>query len=336
MTAARPVVAVIGLEDGPEAGAGPGVLACLDAARWRRLGVVAGINEAGAYRPGILDEVVRLPAPGAAGFLGALLELVRSREVRCVLPGSAAAAAALAAAADELREAGVGLRLARPRDGQPLALAQGCRRAGVACLEFHELPAGFIPASFRLSLPAVIVGPGGRARAYDEWEAQRAAERLAAAAGPLACATFDPTRVFQVAVLAEAGRVLAAGAVRVLADDCRMRPWLALTVDSPALLDAASRLSRAAELDGPAVLHFHQRGRAFLAAGVDPGFPMWVEVCRLDGPNLVELSVRQALGEAVAAAGVVPAGGLFSQTSDDLVVAADHPVRASLAGAQPR
>lgn len=317
MSEARATALVIGLEDGAEGGSGPAVLACLPPARWRRIGVVAGAGEAGAYREGILDEVELLPPPGHAEFAGELARLVARHGECAVLPGSRAAAAALA-------------------DWDGGTVIDSCRRDGLPSLSFTLLPSVFGPASFGYSFPCLLAGVAGRMRAGDAWEAQRAAERLARG-GPVHCAVFDPLQRFEVAIVAvEGGRPLGSAAVRVLADDARLRPWAALSVDSPALLDAAGRVAAAARLEGSVTLHFQLAGRRFLCAGAEPGFPPWIELGRAAAPNLVELAARLALGAEPAPAGHLPAGHLFTQTAEDLVVGADHPVRAALRDAQDR
>ncbi|MBI4879438.1 MAG: hypothetical protein HY812_07220 [Planctomycetes bacterium] len=319
----RRTVAVLDLWDGPEAAAGASVLAALDCARFRRVGLVLRGREAGARRNGALDATAMLPALKDAAFLEALLEALQRAGAGVLLPGSIEAAFAVARWRTSLARAGVAIP---PAACETLALLaehgilEACCRASLPVGKLADLSRE--PGALRaqgLHWPLLLLGAAGeRRRAGDAWEALRGVEPLAAR-GRVCFAPFDPARLFEAAlVLDERRGVLGASAVRVLADDERVRPWLAVTVENETLLAAASRLGVALGLLGPAHFLFQQEGAAFHALDAQPGFPLWIEATAAAGPHLVEIAVCQALGEEAAPAiAATPAGVLFSQTAED-------------------
>ncbi|MFH0947026.1 MAG: hypothetical protein V2A76_17690 [Planctomycetota bacterium] len=151
-------------------------------------------------------------------------------------------------------------------------------------------------------------------------------------------APVDPERLFEVALVQDAGRgALGVAAVRVLAGDGRARPWMALTIENRPLAGTAARFAAALGIEGPLHLLFQEAEGVYRVLDVQAGFPMWIEVVRKGGPNLVEMAVRQALGEPFEGPGggglpATPAGILFSQTAEDIVIDPAHPASKGVFG----
>lgn len=331
----RLTVAVLGLADGPEADAGVSVLATLGRERHRRVGLITDPHEAGAWREGLLEAVATLPPVAATGFTAALLTALSALGASVVLPGSTKAAFALGRAAAGLLERNVG--------SPPLSLAilESLATEGIEPLRKQGLPAARLRRDEPIPLPPrpedrwpmLFVAADGRRRlAVDPWDARRALAALRASGCRVSWAAVDPHRMYEVALVMNGERrAVGAAAVRVMAGDERARPWMALTVENQPLVEAAVRLTAALELEGPMHLLFVEEAGVYRALDIQPGFPVWIEVVRDEGPNLVELCVRQARGEPLASpsAGIppaAPAGILFSQTAEDIVIDPDHPV----------
>ena len=329
-------VAVLDLRDGPEAVAGASILATLDQERYRRLGLVFDRNESGALRDGVLDALALLPKPGDMRFPGELSEALIREGARVVLPGSMIAAHALARSAALLERDGVATPFCDPALLEKLAregVAALGRRSGLPLGRFIDLPQdGVNRAAANLPYPVLFLGADSRRiRATDEWEAIHAWQALAPT-GRVDAVPVDPTRLFEVALVTDAEqRLLAVAAVRVLADDARARPWMAVTIDNQAVLEAARRAILALDLVGPFTLLFQWDGPTYRLLDVQPGFPLWIEVVLGGGPHLVERSIAVALGEATPVTPeFTPPGILFSQSSEDLVFDPEDPVLSNL------
>jgi len=320
--AARKRVAVVGMADGPEADEGPGVLACLARARFERVAVLCHENESGALRPGCCERAILVPHHESSTQVSNLVEAVRAEGLDVLLPGSARVAVMLARSADTLRSAGAGL--CTPQlEAAALDTLHGVRLAGR-----HPLPGTPVLGACGGTYPVVLQSScGARRRAGDEWEALRAHEALLRS-GPAGTETpsveainWIPHATFEVALVADGrGVAVASSAVRVLADDDRLRPWLAVTVENDGLVDAAARVALQLELQGPSRFLFLLDAHGFALVDARAGFPLWIEVTTVGGPPLVELAVRAALGEELATVDSIPctpAGVLFSQTAED-------------------
>ena len=328
--AERMRVAVVGLADGPEAEAGAGVLACLDPLRYERVAILGDRNESGAARPGLCDRVLLLPPLEEAELVPALAEAAAREQLAVLLPGSARAAEVLAEGRKVLRGAGVDPGPLNPRAlGSCVGarLVATTRKAGIAAARRETVPAEDFAAALEEQerWPLLAIGErGARRLATDWWEALRAHQALAADGGTVTLCDWHPEQAFEVAVVqGENAEPLAAAAVRVLAGDERARPWLAVTIENRALLEAALSFARTAGLAGPLRFLFQRREEAFELVDARAGFPLWIEVVRAGGPNLVELAVMLARGETPAGrrdSPSTPAGVLFSQTAEDHVV----------------
>ncbi|MBC8403943.1 MAG: hypothetical protein H8E15_01860, partial [Planctomycetes bacterium] len=102
----RIAIAVVGLADGPEAAAGAGILNCLSAHRFLRVGVIADATEAGAYQQRLMDKIALLPPPGSTAFVAAMLDCISTFELKAIIPGTAAIAAELQIGAVEYASRG--------------------------------------------------------------------------------------------------------------------------------------------------------------------------------------------------------------------------------------
>lgn len=321
-------VAVIGLADGPVAEAGAGVLACLDPERYERIGVLGDRNEAGAVRPGVIDRALLLPPLHHVGFLPALVEAIVAEDLRVLLPGSPRAAAALARGRGLLAPTGVALPRRHHSSITEIAgkaLTTAAQRAGVAARDRDQVSADVDSFESVETWPIVLIGSNGARRiAKDAWGAIRAVESLARDAAQVVACPWNPEEVFEIALsVSRARELLGAAAVRVLADDARTRPWLAVTIENRPLVEAAARFAYHNGLVGPLHFLFNKGDGPLELVDVQPGFPLWIEVIAGEKPNLVDQAVLHALAAKPAARRAkpwTPAGVLFSQTAEDFVV----------------
>ncbi len=320
----RTKVAVIGMADGPEAVEGASVLACLDPARFERFAVLCHENESGALRPGCCDRVLLLPPLHTPGFVSALVDAIRAEGLDVLLPGSALAASLLVHAGAALERTGIhssslGSEGTNFDEVQDAPLTPRRRLPTIASL-----------ASFAGPWPLLLQSScGARRMAGDPWEALRAHEALQRAIlSRGANETIDAINwaahsSLEVALVLDEGQgLLGASAVRVLADDDRLRPWMAVTIEHEQLIRVAARAAGDLDLRGPSRYLFKLDEAGFSLADARAGFPLWIEVTRAGGPPLVELAVRAALGDELARPESIystPAGVLFSQTAEDAV-----------------
>ncbi|MBI5361659.1 MAG: hypothetical protein HZA53_00680, partial [Planctomycetes bacterium] len=261
-------------------------------------------------------------------FAARLVEIVERRSVRVVLAGAPHVAHVLARHAKVLARAGAKLlgsepeALARLREKGLAVVGRGARIATVPAVEVPAQPtvASFLSAA---AWPiALLADDGARRRASDAIEALNATRALYAR-GARHVRRTSPAfrRLFEVLlVVARDGRLLGACAVRVLEDDERMRPWIAVTVDDVRLERAAHAVAARCALRGPVTVTLQADGEGFVALDAQPGLPVWIEACLREGPNLVALCVAATLDARARPAGRVPAGTLFSQTAQDVVL----------------
>jgi len=323
-------VAVVGLEDGPESCAGPGLLAALGRAGLRRLAVACRAGESGAFRPGIAELFERAGDPLAdePGFVARLAECCARHSVGTALAGTPLVAQVLARHAKTLAKHKLKLLLPASADLERLrerGLTEPCSAAQVAALPSSPVPEPAFAASFLHSRawPLVLLDEhGARRRALDALEALRLARALRErGARQLRMASPAPRSLFEVClVLARSGALLGSCAVRVLEDDERLRPWLAVSVEDAELERAALAVATRAGLRGPLTATFSQSERSLALLDLQPCFPVWIEACLREGPNLAALAVSAAVEARTRPAGRVPAGTLFSQTAQDIVI----------------
>jgi len=346
-----PRVAVVGLEDGPTIDPGTGVLACLPSEEFFRIAIVTSATQSGAWRPGVADLVIQITdwRVSEAAFMHELGLAVAKHGIQAVLPGNAAIAQVLARGEIVLTSAG-----ACSSQLDPIALATLSAKGMPQLAEAAGLPMMAFSAVVyddRNSRPTLedfdyapwwpmflSAGDGQRRRVIDAAAAVKAARDLADGASALGQqgamhltgASYVPDRVHEVCLVRDnTGLELGAAAVRVLGDDSHSRPWFAVSVDAPALFEAAHRFATVAAIAGPVTFTVQEYDRAYFVLDARPGFPEWIEIVNLDGPNLPVLWVNHLLGASASSAETpqrVPAGALFSQSADDLVVDPGLPV----------
>ncbi len=322
-------IGVAGLDDGPEAGFGPAVLAGLDPARHVRTAIAFHHAESGAYRTDLYEAVLRgaPPEDGEERFAAVLLAAARRARLQVIVPGVPRLVAPLARCAAAFRKAGICVVAPEVRQ-LPRLWAGGAiewvRRRGAPVAVVHELPRHARPVDFPAVWPhalTVVADDGSQLRCSDVYQAM-AFERGCRARHleRVVLIEVDPFSTCEVAVVCgPGGRPRASVAVRVLADDDRGRPWAAVTLAAPALEAAAAKVCGHLAVSGPLVLTFTGSAEPRFA-GVRFGWPMWAEAAQAAGVNLVEVGVRLARGAKVARPPVGAAGILFSQTAEDLVV----------------
>ena len=330
----RIAIAVVGLADGPEAAAGAGILNCLSAHRFLRVGVIADATEAGAYQQRLMDKIALLPPPGSTAFVAAMLDCISTFELKAIIPGTAAIAAELQIGAVEYASRGA-------------CLIQTGSAAYLDKLYADVASSGALPMLARDLIqnpmevgvhPACVSGliqgaHGGRKKCFDNWQAIRACEAMGE--GSKFLSPWDSRLAFEAVIVPDPhGKVLASATVRVLADDDNLRPWMAVSVQNDELDQLLQRISSQLCLDGPAQVLLQHVNSQFLIASVQPGLPIWIEITRAAGPDLLAIAIDSALqGESASAFDRpqrVPAGILFSQSAEDLVLNDQHPLAAQL------
>jgi hypothetical protein len=330
----RIAIAVVGLADGPEATAGTGILNCLSAHRFLRVGVIADATEAGAYQQRLLDKVALLPPPSSPTFVAAMLDCISTFDLKAIIPGSAAIAANLQIGAVEFAARGACLIQSGSAAYLDQLFSDVASHGALPMLARDAIQspeeAGAHPACFS----GLIQGEHGtRKKCFDTWQAIRACESIGDSAKSISA--WDSCQVFEAVIVPDThGKVLASATVRVLADDDNLRPWMAVSVQNDELDQLLQRISSQLCLDGPVQVLLQQVNSQFLIASVQPGLPIWIEITRAAGPDLLAIAIDSALqGESAIAFDRpqrVPAGILFSQSAEDLVLNDQHPLAAQL------
>ncbi|MBM3991297.1 MAG: hypothetical protein FJ298_09875 [Planctomycetes bacterium] len=322
----RARVVVVGLEDGPECCAGPGLLACLEGRQ--RVALATRACESGAFRPGIAEEFALCPAEGSAPLEQGALALASKTRACVLVPGSAGVANSLAGTAARLARRGVRALVPTPAAVAALApsqLALTCKRARVRSVWTREIPPDATAEQLLASSvwPLTLLGGLGlRRRAMDAMEALRHARSLRSLGASAVYASSPSPRALVeccVAITSE-GKSLGSCSVRVLEDDERLRPWLAVTIEDERLERATLALARTARIRGPLLVTFVLTGGEPHVLDAQAAFPSWIEICLREGPNLPRLAVEAALGARMPRARRVPAGTLLSQVAHDVVV----------------
>jgi len=323
-------VGVVGLEDGPEAGCGPAVLACLDGERYRRIGIALHHFESGLWHDDRLDVRAAIPdhRVDQAGFTAALLGLVEEHGIRVLVPGAPHVVQPLLRAGPALSHFDTRIAVDPGWRGGMVEFqgVQGhAARHGIPTVRSWALGAGITAESFPVDVrwPATLIARDGtRARAADPLAAVRAERRLRGLVGErVTLLEVLPGTSYEFAAVVHRRRTVARGAVRVLADDDSERPWLCVTVDHPELTRAAETIIASLDLEGPVLLSFVQASPdVFLVVDVRTTLPLWSEVGLVNNGNLVEVAVEHALGRIPDEPGHIEAGLLFSQTAEDVVI----------------
>lgn len=326
-------IAVVGLADGPEAAAGVGLLPCLPAHRYLRVGVIADATEAGAHQPRALDKVAHLPIPYDPSFLPAMLDVITTFGIRVIVPGTIAIAQDLQAYAADFAVRGAVVLAASGAIHMDQRLMSAAAHAALPMVERVELENADAAAEQPTCLSGLIQNNRGlRRKCYDNWQAIRAAEKLASQ--QLWLSPWDSQHAYEAVVIPNAcGQIVASGTVRVLADDDNTRPWMAVSMESQELDGLLQRTCSELHLDGPAQLLLQRSHSQFKIASVHAGLPVWMEITRAAGPDLLGIAIDLALAETPLSQDRVqrlPAGILFSQTAEDLVLNDQHPLAAQL------
>jgi hypothetical protein len=326
-------IAVVGLTDGPEAAAGVSLLQCLPPHRFLRIGIIADATEAGAHQPRLLDKVAHLPVPSDSSFLPAMLDVVVAFGVRVIVPGTTAIAQDLQAYAADFAARGAVVLAATGAAQMDQRLMVAAAHASLPMVERVAIEQADEVAQHPFCLSGLLQNDRGlRKKCFDSWQALRAVEKLQA--NHIWLSPWDSQNAFEAVVIPnQAGQILASGTVRIIADDDNSRPWMAVSMESAELDALLQRACLELQLDGPAHFLLQRSHSQFKIAAVHAGFPMWMEITRAAGPDLLGVAVELALGEVPAAIDRIqrlPAGILFSQSAEDLVLNDQHPLAAQL------
>ena len=253
-----PTVAVVGVEDGPEAGPGPAILACLAPSAARRVAIATSPFEAGALRADRVDRAVCVEPPelDEDAFRRGLLEAVEAEGIDVVVPGSPRVVGPLIRSRALLAGLGATVPLARSATADALercGIHDACHRWGVATVTAWELGAAgdSSPATHEIGFPVMVTSSAAwRRRARDAAELSSIRNELRdlgvariTAVAEAAAQTFE-----WAGIVARGGTVRARAAVRVLMDDDRGRPWIAITIRHTDLDATAERLVAALDL----------------------------------------------------------------------------------------
>lgn len=333
MTRRSDTIIVVGLQDGPDAGSGPAILAAAEG--FRRVGVALAPFEGGAHRPGLCDRVVSLPALPEAQepLIDALVALAAEEEAPVFLPGEPRIAARLIRGRARLLSVGARVPLVSAEVFTRFARDPGRglgAKGAPPCL-----PATRISGTTTIAELATVVHPalyvaadGRRALARDVFEGFRHASRFADDDLPVqGFGGVTAPLVEWAAVAARDGALLASAALRALSVDERERIWVGVTIASPGLALLGRAALAASGFDGAVVVSARFVEGRFVLQDLRPGLPHWVEAARAAGADLVSAAAELGGGRARADAATASAGVLFSQTAEDLVVDAVEPVR---------
>ncbi len=314
-------IGVMGLEDGPEAGAGVGMLEVLAARSVSRAGLVIGGDEAGAHREGLADVVMRTPDPASPRAPESLWTMLKKASVDLLLPGSARSGAFLDACHDAWGADGGPLRLvpslARRKAAEPLALFTALAKASIEVAPYLPIAdyGRYWPVEFRLPCLA-LYADGSMTRVGDAMGVAACARR-----GAVACVSADLQARVEIAWIGNrVGKVVGMAAVRVLADDERGRPWAAVTCADERLTLLANAVAKVVALPGPVLLQVEHTPSASRIIGLRRAFPHWVEAAAKGGIDLISLAAKVARKQRTTSPASVEPGILFTQTAEDIIV----------------
>jgi hypothetical protein len=295
---APPTLAILGLDEGPEAGTAAVVAERATALGWRRVGIVAGPSECAAHRKELWDAIETTPPPmdGLDAFFDALDAILAAHDVDALVPATYPCAVASAL----LRPRTAATRRALPRffrgglrtfPSLDLVAAAMRRKPKVAPIaRVATADARTFVAPYAIGFPCDVAFEDGSTRRVVDLYDARARLKQAEARGLLAAAFTggDASKTFETAVVADArGRPIAVATARVLADDAALRTWAAATCAATEAEAEAVRVVAKSGLVGPVVLV-----GAFAAGGVvwrrlRPGFPRWLAAAAEGGVDLL-------------------------------------------------
>jgi hypothetical protein len=321
-------VAIIGLEDGPEGSPGPSVVGALHALRIATIGVALSPQEAGLWRSPRPDRAVVLQ-PGASPR--DLTQRLVAAKATMALPGSFVGALLLAEAAPWLDGSPIVSCITNPSAllqhvqqglhdpyawGDRGPLARGLNVSSGAHAE---------SAALAQYWPQVLMSDLGLTqRCHSALSVRRATERMfKAGATRVTLAETALGSLKEVALVRVQGRVVAAMAMQVLADDDRERVWCAVSIEEDALTKQALYAANALAFDGPLTFRFRQFGNLALLLEIRPTFPHWIEASTAAGAGLVERLLEGVRGTASKKPLRPRAGVLFSASAEDAVVDPD-------------
>lgn len=321
----KDLIAVVGMEDGPEGSPGPSVIGALRAAGTRSLAVALSPQEAGIWREPRAHAVLVLPVNSGPAELAAVL---RKAKVTLALPGSFAGALLLAEAGPWLAAAKICTTNAHPdallRHVRTGLHAFNSMRPGAHLARGLDVltPAHAESLSLAQAWPQVLLSDCGLTqRVRTAQAARKAVERLrSAGAERLTLLETMPGCLVEVALVRIKGEVAGAMAVQVIADDDRERPWCAVSIDDPALVAWAGAAAKELAFDGPVTLRFQQHGVTPLLMEVRPTFPHWIEAAAVAGAPLVERLLAGVLNRPWKGRVHARAGVLFSASAEDAVI----------------
>ena len=320
--------AVVGLEDGPEAGFGPVTAERLRAAGATILGIVFGHAEGAAYRDDLCHEIRRIPDPTTdlAGFSVELARLATEHGLSAIFAGNDKSVVAIEQARSVLGVPIVGapqkaMRSRLGAAGVIAAAAAGDVRAAPHAVS--RFPTEDASVAHAFGFPMLVGGSDGAfRRAFDAGEALKSASDVRnRGAGDPVFFPYDASRTAEIAAVIDArGRVVAMAAARILADDARRRAWLATTCRPEAAFASVRRAALRMKMAGAVVFSGLFSGDDVEFTDVRPGLPQWLAAAEQGGVDLVAFAFRVAAGLPAPAAPDCEEGWMFSQTAEDVVV----------------
>lgn len=331
-------MAVTGLGSSDVTAPGIGVMRSLLADDRLPLGKLIGLAyeplEAGAYEPGLADEVYLLPFPsqGVDGLLGRLAEIHRRSPIDVLIANLDAEIPLLVKHRRRVDELGLMTFLPDPAGLETRAkdkLAHFAARCGLdtprTLIATEE--ASLIRAAEMIGYPVLVKGLYYDARlAAAEVEVREVGRRLVTRWGyPLIVQEYIVGQEFDVCALGD-GRGGLVGAVPItkLYLTEKGKAWAGVTVSDPRLLEITARLVAESSWRGPLeveVLKSNSEGKYYLLE-INPRFPAWVYLCQAAGQNLPAAACRLALGETVTPWRDYQVGLRFVRSARDLIISA--------------
>lgn len=313
--AARPTVAVTGLEGRDNPYPGAAIARALRAARGdgvRILGLGYEPLLTGGFRADLFDAVHATPLPGApaATLIPRLLEIHRAEPIDVLIPALDSELALFAEYRAELAAAGI--RMAIP---SAAAVKRRYKQRLAAWARAHGLfsPRTEVvtdPATFwrqeEWSFPCFLKGPLADAVEVScQAEAEAVFQRLAARWGlpVLAQEALRGHEIDVCAVVRPGGEPLAMLSMRKTALSAAGKAIAAEVIADPVVEAEARRILAALDWEGPLELELlreHSSGRLFLLE-INARFPAWIGIAPATGVNLPDLLLRLALAEELPA-----------------------------------